>query len=115
MLDRNFFEQKEELQVKKIWLDTVQDEVFVREMTAEELDSYELSIVTVDAQGNIKQNLNNHKEKFLVRVLCDETGKRLFRDEEYKILGKKKPALINELYRKASAELFENEEDVKKK
>jgi hypothetical protein len=39
----------------------------------------------------------------------------LFKDEEYKILGKKKPALINELYRKASAELFESDEEVKKK
>jgi len=115
MLDRNFFEQKEELQIKKIWIEAAQDFVYAREMTAEELDSYELSIVTVDAQGTLKQNLNNHKEKLLVRVLCDETGKRLFKDEEYKILGKKKPALINELYRKVSAEVLGNEEEIKKK
>ena len=115
MLDRNFFEQKEEFKIKKIWLDSAQDFVFVKEMSAEELDSYELSIMNLDENGALRQNLNWHKEKFLVRVLCDETGKRLFKDDEYKILGKKKPALINELYRKANAELMANEEDIKKK
>jgi hypothetical protein len=71
-------------------------------MSAEELDSYDWSLVKIDIdeEGNEKfqRNMSSSKVKYLVRILCDEKGHRLFKDDEYAILGKKSPVVINALY-----------------
>jgi hypothetical protein len=76
--------------------------VYFRQMTAEDFDSYDWSLVDVNSEQDgtqkISRNMQNAKAKYLVRCLCDEKGNRLFKDEEHTILGRKSPIIINALH-----------------
>jgi len=43
-------------------------------------------------------NHDNLRAKLLVKVLCDETGERLFQDQEYIELGKKSSVVLVRLF-----------------
>jgi hypothetical protein len=88
--------------VEKHFVEKLNAYVHFKQMSAEELDSYDWSLVKIDIdeEGNEKfqRNMSSSKVKYLVRILCDEKGYRLFKDDEYAILGKKSPVVINALY-----------------
>lgn len=81
-------------------------EVRVRGLTAAERDAYEQSLVDRDPKtGRIqmRRNLPNVRASFVVRVIVDENGERVFTDADAEALGKRSGAVIDRLWDKARA------------
>ncbi len=100
-------EQKDALAIEKVELkdskDVVRGHVFVREMTAKEKNTWELSLTkTLPKVGRQQQetvmNLEDYRVKLAICTLCDEDGGRLF---------DMKPNIINTLSEKISASNME--------
>jgi hypothetical protein len=76
--------------------------VFFKKMNAMENCQYEWDQVNYIEKENglvdIERNMAPQKLKYLVKVICDEDGVRLFEDEEWSVLGEKDPKIINALY-----------------
>lgn len=64
--------------------------VFVRMMSGNERDSF-------DQQVEGKYSASGVRAKLLVRCLVDETGNRLFTDDEFDSLGEKSAKVISRL------------------
>lgn len=62
--------------------------VRVKCMTGEERDKFESEIYDVKGK-DVKLNRDNFRAKLLGKTLVDENGKRLFSDNEIKLLGQK--------------------------
>lgn len=71
--------------------------LFVRVMPGEERDAFEAS--TVKRRGkNVEQNLSNLRARLAVRVLVDEGGNRIFKDEDADALGMKSGAALEKVF-----------------
>jgi hypothetical protein len=71
--------------------------VYVRGMTGAERDSFEASIVSI--RGNKQDvSLENIRAKLCVRCVCDETGNRLFADNEADLLSGKSAVELQKLF-----------------
>ena len=69
-------------------------DVFIGVMTAGERDSWENEWLQKQGKGGVE----NFREKFLARCLCDEDGKRLFAVNEADELAKKAASIVNRLF-----------------
>lgn len=65
--------------------------VFVRPMTGAERDEYDLEMA-----GDAK--LKNIRGRLAVRVVCDESGARLFKDSDAEALGTKSASALDRIY-----------------
>lgn len=89
--------------------------VFVREMSAAERDDFEMAQVEAAKTGDA---LRNFRAKFVIRVLVDENGERVFKDEDAEVVGKMKPNEIRRVFDvgcKLNALTPEDEKDILKK
>ena len=82
-------------------------DVYIRVMTVGERDAYEREWV-----GKRETGIENFRSKFLARCLCDETGKRLFTDEEIVLLATKNARICSTLWSKAMKHNAITNEDV---
>lgn len=71
--------------------------VYVRGMTGTERDAFEVSLRNSDNS----LNLANIRAKMLVKVICDETGKRIFNDADIPALAHKSAAALDFLFKVA--------------
>lgn len=70
--------------------------VGLRSMTAFEKDAWQLGLRrTIDAGDVLPENF---RAEFLVRVMVDADGSRLFADDEAELLGAKSSAVIERLF-----------------
>lgn len=67
--------------------------LFVRGMTAEERDKFE-GVLFKDG----KRDFSNLRSKLVVLTVVDEFGKRVFKDEDADLLGKKNSTAITKLF-----------------
>lgn len=72
--------------------------VFVRTMTGNEKDRFEHERFTAESAGTRE----GVRARLLVWTLCDESGERLFDDEDIETLGKKSAAALDRCYEKAA-------------
>lgn len=106
-LTREAFLKNEKVKPKvhEIFIEALDQYVYMKEMSASDQDSYELSIIDLvdqpDGSVKAKRNLDSNKAKYLVRVLCDEKGKRMFKDTEFHFIGEMSIPVIRELHTKA--------------
>ena len=105
-------EQKDALAMEKVELKNSKGElrgfVFVREMTAKEKNTWELSLTKKlprigNKQQETEMNLEDYRAKLAICTLCDEQGVRLF---------DMKPNVIATLSEKLSASNMERIADV---
>lgn len=82
-------------------------DVFIRVMTVGERDAYEREWI-----GKRESGIENFRAKFLARCLCDESGKRLFTDEEVGLLAEKNARTCSMLWTKAMNHNAITNEDV---
>jgi len=91
--------------VEKVYVEILGGFGFFKKINALDQDSYiaDITVVDFDADKNpvIKPKFDCMKLKYLVRVMCDENGKRIFKNEEYTKLGELDQAVVDELYAKA--------------
>ena len=82
---------KEVLLKEKVVLDVEKDEyVFVRQMTAHEKNTWEMSQLEKTGTGNKAQynvTLDDYKSKLAVVCVCDEEGVLLFTPDDYVMLS----------------------------
>jgi hypothetical protein len=69
--------------------------VYIRPMSVGELDDYSNAVVRAKPSGG----LPNFRAGLVAKCLCDESGKRLFSDEEILVLGQKNAVVMNRLYK----------------
>lgn len=72
--------------------------VIVREMTGTERDAYEATIMTRRGGGRIVVNTDNFRARLLVRCIVNESGERLFTDDDAAALGRIGARSIGRLY-----------------
>jgi hypothetical protein len=70
-------------------------DVFVKTLSGLERDAFEESYA--------EQKMKSFRVRFLVLTLCDDSGERLFSDDDTDALGKKSSVVINRLFEKAWA------------
>ena len=68
-------------------------DVYVKTYGGDERDSFEQSIIVEE-----KTNLIGVRAKLCVRCVVDESGVRLFSDEDATLLGKKNAAAVNRVF-----------------
>jgi len=72
--------------------------VRLKAMTGEERDSFESSILRDRSDPSSGVDPRNFHAKFLVRILCDADGKRLFSDDDVELLSGKSASVLDRLY-----------------
>ena len=73
--------------------------VFVRGLSAVDVDNYNRSLVVMDKRGNTTVGrLDNVRASLVVRCLVNEDGERLFEERQARDLGKKSSAVIQRLW-----------------
>jgi hypothetical protein len=104
---KSFIDLIPEPEVKKEYIESLGQEIYFKELSAADQDSYEWSIVEfVDDPNNpdrqkLQRNMDAMRAKYLVRSICDEDGNRLLGDDEYEVIGRKKSSVIAELHQAA--------------
>lgn len=88
--------------IEKVWIPEWENHVYVRSLTAQELDTYNQSNLRWSPGGGGKQvqyqvDLTDSEVKLAVRALCDQEGTRLFQDHEYEILARKNAGAIKRI------------------
>lgn len=74
--------------------------VFVRGFTSKERDDWEMSLTVAGPDGGRVPNprLKNLRAGFVVRVLVDENGERIFDDKDVDLLAGKSAAVLDRLW-----------------
>jgi hypothetical protein len=96
-----------DVQTEKVFVKEWGDDVIVRGLTGDELDAFQGSVrqfrPTFDGKGMeavlVQEGM---RAKLLVKCLIDESGERLFTDQDASALGAKNGAVIDRLYDIAS-------------
>jgi len=102
IFDRSSFLNLPEPTAQQVYIGSLDAYVYMRELSSAEQESYEASLIKFVPQDDgstvTERDFDGMKSKYLVRVLCDDKGKRLFGDDEYELLGRKFAGTIRELY-----------------
>lgn len=79
-----------DIKVEKLAVPEWKTDVYLKVLSGTERDAFEASYSD--------QKMNNFRVRFLVLTLCDESGERLFDDEQVTLLGKRSALVINRLF-----------------
>jgi hypothetical protein len=89
-LDRKSILAADDVRKEKIAVPEWGGDVFLRVLTGTDRDRFE--------ESYSEQKMKAFRIRFLILALCDETGQRLFADDEGDVLGKKSSVVINRLF-----------------
>lgn len=70
--------------------------VFVRGMNGAERDAFELSVIDQKQRGKV--DLNNIRAKLCALTICDESGERIFSENDVAALAKKSAAALSRVF-----------------
>ena len=90
-----------DLRIEEVQVPEWGGSVFVRELTGNERDQYEASLLTLRGTS-ASLHLQNARAKLVVMSAVDEEGKRLFSMADVAALGKKSAAALDRLATVAS-------------
>jgi hypothetical protein len=90
-----------DLRIEEVQVPEWGGSVFVRELTGNERDQYEASLLTLRGTS-ASLHLQNARAKLVVMSAVDEEGKRLFTMTDVAALGKKSAAALDRLATVAS-------------
>lgn len=79
-----------DIKVEKLTVPEWKTDVYLKVLSGTERDAFEAAYTD--------QKMNNFRVRFLVLTLCDESGERLFDDEQVTLLGKRSALVINRLF-----------------
>lgn len=97
LLTRDAILQAQDLPTERVVVPEWNGEVLVRALTGAERDTFEQSIVEQRGKST-RMNLQNLRAKLVALTVVDEEGKRLFSDEDAKLLGQKSAAALNRIF-----------------
>lgn len=84
------------------WAPSGVPSVHVRGLTAAERDQYEQGLTERAKDGSVrpKANLKNLRASFVMRIVVDENGERVFSDGDVEALGAKSAVVLDRLWEK---------------
>lgn len=86
-----------DIKIEKVAVPEWGGEVYVKGMTGAERDKFEASIL--ELRGNTqKLNMVNVRAKLACYTICDESGERLFKEEEIAELAKKSAQALQRIF-----------------
>src|SRR5690606_40748699 len=97
LLSRDAILQAQDLPTERVEIPEWNGEVIVRGLTAAERDQFEQSIVETRGKDT-RVNLRNIRAKLVALCVVDEEGKRLFKDEDAELLGRKSAVALNRIF-----------------
>jgi len=97
ILKRNDILAKKDLPRELVSVPEWDGEVYVRGLSAAELDRYQTSMLQQRGKNRVT-NLENVRSKLVVLCAVDEDGKRLFEDGDMKALSEKSGSAVNRLF-----------------
>jgi len=97
----------DDLGLKRVAVPEWGGDVFIRVMSVGERDSYERKWI-----GKKETGIENFRSEYLVRLLCDDTGRLLFTREQIDALAQKSGAVMGRLFDEAMKHNRMTEEDV---
>jgi hypothetical protein len=89
-LDRKSILAADDVRLEKIAVPEWKGDVYLRVISGTDRDKFEDSYAD--------QKMRAFRIRFLLLTLCDESGERLFKDDEGDLLGKKSSVVINRLF-----------------
>lgn len=89
-LDRKSILSANDVRLEKVNVPEWGGDVFLRVISGTDRDRFEDSYA--------EQKMKAFRIRFLLLTLCDESGERLFKDDEADLLGKKSSVVINRLF-----------------
>jgi len=110
-LDRQAILNAEDLPMERMDVPEWGGFVYVRTLTGAERDAFEDA--SIKGRGrNRRFSLRNVCARLVVMAVCDERGRRVFRDGDAERLGEKSAAALNRVYRVAARLSAISEEDI---
>ena len=97
MLDRKAILAKKDIKIEPVKVPEWGGSVFVKSLNGEERDDFENSMWEGRGEDR-KENMNNLRARFIVLVVCDEEGNRIFSDADAPAVGKKNAAILNKIF-----------------
>jgi hypothetical protein len=76
--------------------------VYLKALTARERDAYEISCLKTNRQGKREFDGRNVRAKLASLTLVDESGARLFSEEDMNALGRKSAKALDRIFDKAT-------------
>ena len=87
ILNREALLKRQELKIEKIEL-SEDEEIYVREMTGHERDTFERSLYDLDKNNKPITRLDDFRAKLAVCTICDEQGELLLKFGDFLTLSK---------------------------
>ena len=88
-----------DIKIEKLHIEAWGGDIYVRSMTGTERDKFESSNVVKDRKTQTYDvRMENLRARLVVLTVCDETGGRIFTDEDAKEIGRKNAAVIAQIY-----------------
>ena len=97
LLNREAILQAQDLPTERVPVPEWGGEVIVRGLTGAERDRFEQSIVETRGKDT-RVNLRNIRAKLVTLCVVDEEGKRLFKDDDVELLGRKSAVALNRIF-----------------
>ena len=102
MLTRGAILGKQDAKIEEVhvpeWVDENGDDlVYVRGMTGAERDAFEAETYLKRTEDG-QQNYVNFRARLCIRAICDETGKRIFSDNDVDFLGAKQASALDRVF-----------------
>lgn len=104
VLSKDAIKQVSDYKVEKVSVPEWGGDVCIKTLSGTERDAFE--------EGYSEQKMKNFRARFLVLTLCDESGQRLYGDDEAGELGSKSAVVLNRLFDAAWALNAFRSEDV---
>jgi len=122
VLGRDDFLNMPEPEIREHFCKALNATVYLKEIDALDYENYTRSLLEFKTDKNGNTSFEYRPEgmrlKFLVRCLCDANGNRLFKEDEYELLGHtlsgRNSRAVQELYEKSVEINGGNEEDLEK-
>jgi len=90
VLSKDAIKQATDFKVEKVSIPEWGGDVYLKTLSGTERDAFE--------EGYAEQKMKNFRARFLVLTLCDESGERMFSDDEATDLGGKSAVVLNRLF-----------------
>jgi hypothetical protein len=118
MLNKKGKNRLESFPFEKVHIAPLDKFVYACGMTLREKDKFESEWITFDNDGKPVRNQDNVRAKLIVKCVCDEEGKRIFKDEDADdIVGNLPAGIMDSLFKacqKVNGMGAEAKEEVKK-
>lgn len=96
-LTRDAVLKAQDVKTEKVEIPEWGGEIYIRCMTGEERSRYDNLAYSLRGE-KVEVNRMNFRERLLVFTLCDESGNKIFEEEDISLLAKKSGAILDRLY-----------------